>query len=154
MLENNVRACPDELWTASLWTTESGYDGFSRVWYVIYHTLFFLDLYLHGSKDGFMPPAPFTLGELDPAGVLPERVYTKTELLDYMAFCRTKCRATIEGITEERAQELCTFGSRVMPFAELLIYTMRHVQEHGAQLAMLIGQQKNYAPGWVSKAKQ
>jgi hypothetical protein len=52
------------------------------------HTLFFLDLSLSGSVEGFAPPAPYTLSELDPAAVLPERVYTKAELEAYTEHCR------------------------------------------------------------------
>src|ERR1044071_5900894 len=88
MLENALVACPRELWGDRSRRPE--------FWYVVYHTLFFLDLYLSGSADGFAPPAPYTLDELDPAGVMPERVYTKEELQDYLAHGREKCRAVIE----------------------------------------------------------
>jgi len=42
-----------------------------EVWYLAFHTLFWLDLYLSGPAEGFAPPAPFTRVELDPAGILP-----------------------------------------------------------------------------------
>jgi uncharacterized damage-inducible protein DinB len=35
--------------------------------------------------------------------------------------------------------------------AELLLYTMRHVQEHAAQLNMLLGQKTGSTPGWVGQ---
>ena len=57
MLENALVACPDELWSDRSQRPE--------FWYVVYHTLFFLDLYQSGSVEGFTPPAPFTLDELD-----------------------------------------------------------------------------------------
>jgi hypothetical protein len=76
MLEDTVHACPDELWSDRSQQTE--------FWYVVYHTLFWLDLYLSGSVEGFAPPAPFTLDELDPAGLLPKRPYTKDELQPYL----------------------------------------------------------------------
>src|SRR5512145_3330349 len=85
MLEEAMRACPDELWNDRSQPME--------FWYVVYHTLFWLDLYLSGPVEGFAPPAPFTLDELDPAGLLPERVYTKDELQSYLAHGRQKCRA-------------------------------------------------------------
>ena len=40
MLDNAVRACPDELWTAQLWSTSSQPAGLSEFWYIAYHTLF------------------------------------------------------------------------------------------------------------------
>jgi hypothetical protein len=53
MFENAITACPETLW-----------DTEEQFWYRCYHTLFFLDYYLDDSPDTFMPPAPFTLGEL------------------------------------------------------------------------------------------
>ena len=71
-LENAITACPDALWSDRSQQPE--------YWYLAYHTLFFLDYYLSDTADGFAPPEPFTLEELDPAGVLPERPFTKDEL--------------------------------------------------------------------------
>jgi hypothetical protein len=145
MLENAVRACPSELWG------ERGRQP--EFWYVVYHTLFYLDLYLSGSTEGFAPPAPFTLDELDPAGRMPERVYTKGELLDYLGHCRAKCRATVGALTDEAARERRTFEWVEMESAELLLYNMRHVQHHAAQLNLLLRQTTDEAPRWVAAAK-
>lgn len=153
MLENNIRACPDELWTAPLWAADPQRPGFAQVWYNVYHTLFWLDLYLSGPEEGFVPPPPFTLIEMDPEGLLPDRVYSKEEVLAYLAHGRAKCRATIEGMTDEWAREVIKFGSRELPFAELQLYNMRHVQEHGSQLSLFLGQNTGYDARWVSKAK-
>ena len=78
---------------------------FSEFWYIAYHTLFWLDLYLSGSVEGFAPPAPFTLDELDPAGLLPDRRYTRDELLAYLDHDRQKCQTTIETLTDDRARQ-------------------------------------------------
>jgi len=41
-----------------------------------------------------------------------------------------------------------------MSFLELLLYTMRHMQEHAAQLNMFLGQNaSDGASDWVSRAK-
>jgi hypothetical protein len=53
MLENALLACPDELW--------SDRSRQPEFWYVVYHTLFYLDLYLSGSVEGFTPPRPSRL---------------------------------------------------------------------------------------------
>ncbi|HLF29188.1 MAG TPA: DinB family protein [Anaerolineae bacterium] len=153
MLGNAVRACPDELWSEHLWDDRSQRPEFSEFWYVVYHTLFWLDLYLSGSVEGFAPPAPFTLDELDPAGLLPERGYTKDELQTYLDHGRQKCRAIIEALTDERAGRRCSFSWGEVSFAELLLYNMRHVQEHAAQLNLILGQKTDSAPGWVTQAK-
>jgi len=151
MLENALRTCPDELWSSQMWEDRTMPPGFSEFWYVAYHTLFWLDLYLSGSVEGFNPPAPFTLDELDPAGLLPERVYTRNELLSYLEHNRTKCRATIEALTDERVQQRCVFAWGEVSFGELLLDNMRHVQEHSAQLSMFLGQQKGSNARWVAK---
>ena len=152
-LSDTMSACPDALWLASLWQTPSTKPEFSQFWYVVYHTLFWLDLYLTGAEEGFVPPAPFTLIEQDEDGPLPERVYTKAELQDYLKNCRKKCQATIEALTDETAQRHCRFGWGECSFLELLIYNLRHVHGHASQLNMLLGQKVGPQPGWVSQAR-
>jgi len=133
--------CPDELWEKCLWEDEADQwvaAGFSAYWYLCYHTLFWLDLYLTGAEDGFSPPAPFDLVEMEANEVLP-RTYTREELLGYLKSCRQKCQETIADLSVEQAYRVCRFPWGEVPFAELLLYTMRHVQEHAAQLHLLLG---------------
>jgi len=153
MFEYAVRVCPDQLWRAGLWENEPEQPEFGQFWYIAYHTLFWLDLYVSGSVDGFSPPAPFTLDELDPAGVLPERVYSKEELLTYLGHCRMKCRAALQALTDEKASQRCRFSWGEVSYVELLLDTMRHVQEHAAQLNLFLGQRTQTASGWVAKPK-
>jgi hypothetical protein len=153
MLDNCLRTCPDELWHAQLWLIPDEPTGFTEYWYLAYHTLFWLDLYLSGAVEDFVPPAPFTLDELDPTGLLPERPYTQDELRTYLAHCRQKCQTVIAELTAERARQRCTFGWGEVSFAGLLLYNMRHVQEHAAQLSLFLGQQRGLAARWVATAK-
>jgi hypothetical protein len=153
MLDNALRACPDELWRNRLWEGLHPAGPDSEFWYLAYHTLFWLDLYLSGGVDGFAPPPPFTLDELDPAGLFPERPYTHAELQAYLAHCRQKCRTVIESLTEADAHRMCRFAWNELSFFELLLYNLRHVQEHAAQLNLLLGQRLGSAPGWVAKAR-
>lgn len=146
MLGDALRDCPDEVWKESLWDDPS-MPGFSEFWYVAYHALFWLDFYLSSSSEGFVPPAPFTLDELDPAGVLPPRVYSRDELEGYLAHNFEKCRMTLKRLTDEQAQRIHRIGSRrhKIPFAELILYNMGHVREHAAQLNMFLGQRRGSA---------
>jgi hypothetical protein len=153
MLETAIRNCPEELWDVQLWNDPGTPRGFSEFWYVTYHTLFWLDLYLTGSVEGFAPPSPFTLDELDPAGVLPERQYNRDELLTYLAHCRRKCQVTIETLTDDQALRRCIFPWGELSFAELLLDNLRHVQEHAAQLNLVLGQKIGQSSRWVAKAK-
>lgn len=145
MLENAIRACPD-----ALWNDRSRQPEF---WYMAYHALFYLDLYLSDSVENFTPPAPFNVGELDPAGVLPKRPYTKDELCAYLAHGRRKCQTAIDALTDAKAQQPSGFAWVDMSRAELLLYNMRHVQHHAAQLNLILRQSIAAAPRWVAKAK-
>jgi hypothetical protein len=154
MFNNALCACPDSLWHASVWKLPADdRPEFSQFWYLAYHTLFWLDFYLSGTPEGFTPPAPFTMSELDPEG-LPDRPYTKDELLAYLDHGRKKCQATIEALTDEKAGQPCGFKRGELSNAELLMYNMRHVQEHTAQLNLMLGQHGESASEWVSKAKR
>ncbi len=144
-LENAIAACPDDLWG-----DRSRYHQF---WYVTYHTLFWLDYYSSDDPAKFAPPAPFGLEEMDPAGLLPDRVYSKDELLEYLEYGRTKCRQTISDMTDERAGKIYEFQKANLTFVELLFYIMRHVQHHAAQLHLILRLETDSAPGWVFKAK-
>ena len=154
MLDNALAACPDDLWQSRLWTPHPEYPASSEFWYLAYHALFWLDLYLSGAVAGFTPPAPFTLGELDPSGVFPKEPYSKEVLRAYLKHGREKCQRTIEALTDEAAKRRCRFPWGEISFAELLLYNMRHIQEHAAQLNLMLGQQVGSAPGWVLKAKE
>ena len=143
MLSNSVAACPDELWDDD--------SKNPQFWYLAYHTLFFVDLYLTGALDGFSPPAPFTLSEIEPDGRIPE-AYSKAHLNVYLSHCRDKCKRVVLEMTTERAEEKCRFRWLEIEFGELQIYNMRHVQHHTAQLNLILRQQTISAPDWVSFA--
>lgn len=143
MLANAMDACPDSLWLR---------EGPRAFWYLAFHTLFFLDLYLsENDETQFRPPAPFGLSELERGYVPPERVYRKDELIEYVAHCRKRLDTVLEGMSEDWAASQCPIVFRAMSNGELLLYNMRHVQHHAAQLNMLLRQTIDSAPKWVSK---
>lgn len=141
-LGDALRDCPDDLWEVQLWQDQPGQwvaQGFSAFWYLGYHALFWLDLYLTGAEEGFTPPEPFDLVEMEANEALP-RIYSREELLGYLDLCRQRCQETIAGMSAGEAQRVCSFPWGELPFAELMLYTMRHVQEHAAQLHLFLGQ--------------
>lgn len=160
MLDNALMACPDALWRQNVWHDPSVPSQRTEFWYVTYHTLFWLDLYLFGSEEGFAPPPRFTLVEQDDAaGPLPNQPYSRDELRAYLMSLRQKCRSIVETMTDERARQPIDFSwisdEEAVSYFELQLYSMRHVQEHAAQLSLLLGQ--HGIPGdqidWVSRAK-
>jgi hypothetical protein len=146
MLENAIDACPEKLWSERSRQPE--------YWYVAYHTLFWLDLYGFGSVEGYEPPAPFTLEELDPAGIIPAHPYTQPELKGYLDQARQRTQAVIQGLTDETARKRHVFRWGDVSAVELLLYNMRHVQHHAAQLNLILRQTGNAVPDWVGRAEQ
>lgn len=153
MLEDSITACPDDLWTARLWRDASGEVEYSQVWNVVSHTLFWLELYLHGSEEGFDPSPPVGLEELDERGPLPPREYSKEELLAYLRHCRKQCRDIVEAMPVEVAQAIHQFPWGQKSFFELQIYNMRHVQEHASQISLLLGRERGIHTRWVGTAR-
>ncbi len=145
MLENAIKDCPDKVWGDK--------PGFHEYWYIAYHTLFFLDYYMSETERDFAPPQPFTLDELDPAGVLPDRVYSKNELLKYLEYGREKSRKAFKAMTDEKSKQPCGFERKDFSVVELYMSNMRHNQHHAAQLNLLLRQKIDSAPRWVSKTK-
>jgi hypothetical protein len=147
MLDDAISTCPDRLWTATLWEKQDQ-PQHGQFWHVAFHALIWLDLYLTGSEEGFAPPAPFT------EEGYPDEPYTKEEIRGYLLQCRGKCQSVILGLTDEKASQMCTFDFMELGFLELQIYTMRHVQEHAAQLNLLLGQNGVTGQDWIAQARE
>ena len=143
MLENAIRLCPQDFW-----------DTEKQFWYRAYHCLFYLDYYLTLQPAGFSPPSPFTLSEFDPSGAMPDKTYTQKELLTYLLYGRTKCHNLISAMTDEIAASRWVNEYKDYSVFEILLYNMRHVQHHAAQLNLLLRQEINDAPKWVSQTVQ
>ena len=147
------KACPDQLWLAPLYEDANVPPEFAQFWYRAYHTLFWLDLYLQGEEEGFLPPPPFLLIEQYHDGPVPDRAYTKEELLAYLEDCRQKCRAAIDALTDEALEARYRFSWGECSYLELLIYNLRHVQEHAGQLNLFLGQRGVYTPDYKTQLR-
>jgi hypothetical protein len=142
MLENAIKLCPENLW-----------DNKTKFWHNAFHCLFYLDYYLSLEPANFSPPPPFGLTEFDPGGAMPERTYTKEEVLSYLQWNRDKCRNLIAGLTGELATSRWVNEYKNYSVYEILLYNLRHVQHHAAQLNQLLRQNINDAPKWVAQTK-
>lgn len=143
MLENAVNMCPDEHW-----------DTKTKFWYTAYHCIFWADYFLSIDPSKFEPPIPFTFSEFDPTGKKPDVVYTKTELIDYLGHCRKKANQLITGLTADKLNDRWVNEYKDYSLLEILVYNIRHIQHHTAQLNLLLRQTINNAPTWVSQAKK
>jgi hypothetical protein len=153
MLENTLLACPDTLLQEHLWSEGPEYGTF---WDITYHTLSWLDLYLTGcSVEEFTPLAPFKKMSDD---ALAKHPYTRDELHTYLKHLRKKCQLTINELSDEKARQPFYFPwdrENPISYLELQLYTLRHVQEHAAQLSLFLGQHAipDEALDWVGRAK-
>ncbi len=145
-LSDAINLCPDHLWTVQMWKDPED-ERYGQFWFIAYHSLFWLDLFLTGTREGFQPPPPFIRGKL------PEQPYTKEQITSYLRVCRDKCHATLKGLTEEKAKQKCVFDWMEPNFLELQLYSMRHVQEHAAQLSLVLGQHDVAGMDWVASAR-
>jgi hypothetical protein len=146
MFADVLRLCPDNLWTAVVYQDPDD-ARLGQFWYLAAHTLLWADLFRTGSAEGFAPPPPFLRGRL------PDQPYTQEQVFAYLHAVRAKCQATLAALTDEQAQRLCVFAWMQPSFLELQMYAMRHVQEHTAQLNLLLGQHEVQGMDWVATAR-
>lgn len=151
MLDDALTACPDALWTAVMWDDPQD-PRFGELWFVAYHVVRWLDVYLTGTKSPEVALAePFVRGRL------PDETYPKAAVHDYLRQARRKCRSVIEALTVEKAAEVHRFEwNEDITFLSLLMYNMRHVQEHTSQINYVLGRNglDHTVGDWVSKARE
>lgn len=149
MLKNAIAFFPEDYWNAN-----------KKFFYHAYHCLVFLDYYLTVPPTNFTAALPFTITAPEDLpkdaidDVIPNRIYSREELLEYLQASRKKCHQVISDLTEEKLSErwIDEETNRDYIFLELLLYNMRHVQHHAAQLNLLLRQGINDAPKWVRRA--
>jgi hypothetical protein len=152
MLQNVISSCPDDFFSTH-----------KRFYYIAYHSIIFLDYYLTIPPKDFSPRLTFTIKEANesPAeaidDLIPDRTYSKQELLDYIQASRDKCRKIINSLTEETVHKRFTeeFETNAMDYSmlEILLYNLRHTQHHAAQLNLLMRQDLNSHMEWAFRAK-
>lgn len=160
MLKNEVALCPDELW-----------QNEKKFFYMAYHTAIFLDYYLTQPVKDFKPALPYTIIDASklPAGaiddVIPDRFYTRQEIIDYLNAAREKCKKLITLSSSDKLMQrwieddeinlhgLCPSIVENYTILEILFYNFRHVQHHVAQLNFILRQKIDKAVDWVAEAE-
>lgn len=143
LLEAALIDCPDALWETDLWPAEAptapgphgGLQG-SAPWFLAYHALTCLDYDVAGEFVRWAPPPPFD----ENTWSFPNRMFTRSELLGYIDYCRGRVRGTLAELTEEAA-------ARPLPAAHRYRGTLYgvivggiplHVIEHASQIRQFI----------------
>lgn len=147
MLQDAISACPDELWERP-----SAGMGF---WYMAYHALWFLDHDLSPAEGEFTPPG-FDIYNYEAGDARPpfEHPYSRSDVTEYVRHCRRRCKDAIGGIDERDSGHLRGCHRINANAIELIIYQIRHVQHHAAQLNLLLRQTTDSAPDWVRRTKE
>ncbi len=164
-LESALRACPDDLWGASVWEvkrtdpwiwpmngepepgrTDETIQIFSAIWVVAYHCLFYLDFYVTTNMASFETPDYIRGGvEEDPinefgTAKFPDPVYPRELLLRYLDYGRDRARDVISSLTPEQLAERCPphHPHAGKTLRELLDVNLSHIREHGGQIAAFV----------------
>ena len=133
-----------------------------RFYYIAFHSAIFLDYYLTIPPKDFSPLLSFTQTEPEnrPAeaidDLIPDRIYSRQELVDYLKQSREKCRQLIYALTDDKLSERFKEGDEPgdmdYPILEILLYNLRHTQHHTAQLNLLLRQDIDTHMEWSFRA--
>lgn len=143
MLENAIDLCPDSHWSSN-----------ANIWYMSFHTLFFLDYYLSLDPVNFNPPPPFTDSEFQ--DTLPAKPYTKEQITQYLNHCKAKFETFFDYLNPDTAGHRWRNQSASMDYSffEIALYNLRHVQHHTGQINLLLRQNTGNAPEWVFRLEE
>lgn len=154
MLNNVILNSPDDYFKTN-----------KRFYYLVYHSVIFLDYYLTIPPKDFSPILPFTIIEanerpLESIGdMIPDKIYSRQELIDYLKANRLKCKKLIESLTDiEKLNIRFTEGNQEgdmdYPILEILLYNLRHTQHHTGQLNLIIRQDLNKHLEWNFRVEE
>ena len=155
--------CPDSLWAQSLWHSTKPWPAgaslgadrpeverpqvFSAFWFVAWHAIDVTHYDLEGqAKPDWAPPEPFSVAgdrsAIQGDHYLPLRLFTRSELQEYVADTRRKAEATVANLTHEEIGRPVPVGHRYagIPYISLLFMCLTHSRDHLAQLDMFLGQ--------------
>lgn len=151
MLINVISSCPDDYCSTH-----------QRFYYIAYHSVLFLDYYLTIPPKDFLPMLSFTQKEPEDRllesidDLVPDKIYSIKELVDYLMQSRNKCESLINSLSDENLQRRFTEGDGPhdmdYPILEIILYNLRHTQHHVAQLNLLVRQDRNEHMEWSFRA--
>ena len=137
MLINAISNCPDDYFLTH-----------RRFYCIAFHSTIFLDYYLTIPPSDFSPLLSFTQKEPEDRpkeaidDLIPDKIYSKQEILAYLKKSREKCKQIIYALTDEKLNQRFKEGDEPndmdYPILEILLYNLRHTQHHAAQLNMLL----------------
>lgn len=150
-LEKIINICPDEFW-------EDLTNG-PELYKIIYHTLFFTDLYLSSTKDEsedfnpkFSHAEDFRSSKENFHPKEWERSLSKNEIMSYLKDLKVKGRKRIEDLTIEQLVTNSLFNWHGSSLLSSLLYNLRHIMLHIGALQVrlrIYGVEERF---WVSQS--
>jgi len=147
MLAYAIEKCPDAVWKKD--KHENAY------WRLVYHALYYTDLYLTDSPESFNPWEKHLenyqyLGKVsrDNKPLILWEIYSKSEMLEYTKALFNRCEKSVHDTDLD--------GSSGFPWLpmnkfELQLYNIRHLQHHIGQLIERLHQQDIRGIKWESR---
>ena len=143
-LRRTIEKCP-----AELWTSDACKNAF---WRVVFHTLYFTDVYLCENEAAYRPWSGFG-GEVRTFDPLSLKNYTgapptQAELLGYLAHLSEVTPQRVDAVPLDAPSG---FSWNSLIRFELHIYNIRHIQHHAAQLSARLREKAGIEIDWVGK---
>jgi hypothetical protein len=85
---------------------------------------------------------------------MPARTDTKEDWTIYLDHCCSKCKVVLRTIDEEGILLGYNFGRLKLQRGGLLLDTTRHVQQHCAQMNLILGQELEQDSKWITKLRE
>jgi len=122
---------------------------------VVFHTLFFTDLYLGQNVEALRQQqfhrdnGHFFRDYEELEDHAPVLLYDRSSIKTYMQHCRTKASEVIAGETAEALSARSGFEWLALSRGELHVYSIRHIQHHSAQLILRLRLDANLDFPWI-----
>jgi len=144
MLKEVIEKCPPEMWNDP--------QDQNKFWHVTYHTLFYTHLYLSTRQEDFkpweghrenyqyfvLPWPPYDFPKI-------EEPYTSEELLTYLEVCWYFADNQISTLDLEAGSGFSWQSGNKL---ELVIYNLRHIQQHIGELMERLGNRAKIDVDW------
>jgi hypothetical protein len=141
MLKAAIECCPGDLW--------AGGDHPVPFWRVVYHTLFYTDLYLQHDHKSFRPWEHHREDLQHLGKPCAGESYTRGQLLEYWEVCDRLVDVMVDQHDLSAAQ--CGFPWYKLPKLDHQINNIRHIQHHAALLSGRLRQAKGTDIRWVGR---
>jgi len=154
MLINVISNTPDNYFTTN-----------KRFYYLAYHCAIFLDYYLTIPPKEFAPILTFTIKEKNERPIesigdmIPDKIYSREELVDYLKKSRLKCKSLIYSLRDDEKFKIRFIegngeGDMNYSVLEILLYNLRHTQHHIGQLNLIVRHDLNQHTEWAFRVDE